>query len=283
MSDLAPKTAPAAGDRLAPAPPPAAESREPENEVKAPFLEHLEELRKRILRAVLGIVAGAVAVGVYAERIFRWIMDPVIKSLPAGQQQLHFTSYLEPFFVYLKVALYGGAFVSAPWILYQVWQFIAPGLYRKEKRVVVPFLACGTLLFYAGAAFCYFLVFPVAFPALANLAGADMVPVLTMKEQLGLVLAMLLGFGVVFELPVIIAFLSMIGVVTPQFLSRYRRHAMVANVALAAIITPTGDPFSLALMAVPMIVFYEVGILLARLVGKKPQPGPDAAKKPSAA
>ena len=199
-------------------------------------------------------------------------MKPVLMSLPEGQQQLHFTSYLEPFFVYLKVALYGGFFLAAPWVLFQLWQFVAPGLYRKEKKVVVPFLVFGTLLFYAGAAFCYFLVMPVAFPALAGIAGADMAPILTMKEQLGLVLAMILGFGIVFELPVIIAFLSMIGLVTPQFLSKYRRHAVVVNVALAAIITPTGDPFSLALMAVPMVVFYEIGILLARIVGKKPQP-----------
>jgi len=256
---------------------------EPENEVKAGFLEHLDELRKRLVKSMIGIAIGALAIGVFSETIFHYVMRPVLASLPEGQRQLHFTSYLEPFFVYLKVSLYGGLFLSAPWVLFQVWQFVAPGLYRKEKRMVVPFLFFGTVLFYVGAAFCYYLVMPVAFPALAGIAGADMSPILTMKEQLGLVLAMLLGFGVVFELPVIIAFLSLVGVVTPQFLSKYRRHAIILNVALAAVITPTGDPFSLGLMALPMIVFYEVGILVARVIGKKQPAQPTADEKPAPA
>jgi sec-independent protein translocase protein TatC len=154
---------------------------------------------------------------------------------------------------------------------------VAPGLYKREKRVVVPFLASGTTLFYAGGAFCYFLVMPYAFPALAGIAGEDMRPLLTMREQLTLVLAMLLGFGIIFEVPVVIAFLSMIGLVDARFLAKYRRHAIVVNVAVAALITPTGDPFNLALMAIPMIVFYEIGIVLARFLGKKKEPAADAA------
>ena len=134
---------------------------------------------------------------------------------------------------------------------------------------MIPFLLSGTLLFYAGAAFCYFAIMPFAFPALAAIAGEDMRPILTMSEQLTLVLAMMLGFGVVFEIPVIIAFLSMVGLVSPGFLAKYRRHAIVVNTLLAAIITPTGDPLNLALMAVPMCLFYEVGIILARILGKK--------------
>ncbi len=241
----------------------------PEEDAKQSFFEHLNELRKRLIRAVLGIAVGMAIVGWFCERIFRWVMLPVIHSLPADQQALHYTSYIEPFMVYLKVTLYGGIFAAAPYVLYQVWLFVAPGLYKRERKVVVPFLASGTLLFYAGAAFCYFLVMPAAFPALAAIAGADMKPILTMTEQLSLVLAMLLGFGIVFEVPVLIAFLSMVGLVSADFLAKYRRHAIVVNTALAAIITPTGDPFNLALMAVPMILFYEIGILLARVLGKK--------------
>jgi len=248
--------------------PPAAPA-EPEGDLKASFFDHLQELRKRLLRAVLGIAVGMAAVGAFSERIFRWVMLPVIHSLPQNQQQLHYTSYIEPFMVYLKVSLYGGVFAAAPYVLWQVWLFVAPGLYKRERRVVIPFLAFGTLLFYAGAAFCYRFVMPVAFPALAALAGDDMRPILTMTEQLSLVLAMLLGFGIVFEVPVIIAFLSMIGLVSADFLAKYRRHAIIVNVALAAIITPTGDPFSLALMALPMIFFYEIGVILARILGKK--------------
>jgi len=250
---------------------------EPEGEVRATFFEHLQELRKRLVRALLGIAIGMALVGYWADDLYRWLMRPVIRSLPESQQHLNYTSYLEPFMVYLKVALYGGVFVAAPWVLWQLWLFVAPGLYKREKKVVIPFLAFGTALFYAGAAFCYFLVMPYAFPALNAIAGADMVPILTMKEQLTLSLAMMLGFGVIFEVPVIIGFLSMVGLVSADFLARYRRVAIIANVALAAIITPTGDPFNLALMAVPMIVFYEIGVLLARVLGKKKAPEPEAA------
>jgi sec-independent protein translocase protein TatC len=251
---------------------------EPENEVRATFFEHLQELRKRLVRALLGVAVGMALVGYWSDDMYRWLMRPVIKSLPDGQRHLNYTSYLEPFMVYLKVALYGGIFAAAPYVLYQVWLFIAPGLYKREKRVVVPFLAFGTALFYSGAAFCYFLVMPYAFPALNAIAGADMIPLLSMREQLTLTLAMMLGFGVVFEVPVIIAFLSMIGLVTADFLAKYRRIAVIANVVLAAIITPTGDPFNLALMAVPMILFYEIGVILSRILGKKKAPEPAAAE-----
>jgi len=197
-------------------------------------------------------------------------MDPVLASLPESQQTLQYTSYVEPLMVYLKVALYGGIFAAAPWVLFQVWLFIAPGLYKKEKRVVVPFLFWGTLLFYSGAWFCFRWVIPAAFPAMLAIAGdATMVPMLSISEQLGLVMALLLGFGVVFEVPVIIAFLSMVGLVSVEFLVKYRRHAMIVNTLLAAVITPTGDPLNLAMMAVPMCLFYEVGIVLARFLGKK--------------
>jgi sec-independent protein translocase protein TatC len=241
----------------------------PEGEVRASFFQHLTELRIRLVRALMGLGIGFVIAGYFSERIFRFVMQPVLDSLPEGQRALNYTSYLEPFLVYLKVAIYGGLFIAAPWILFQLWLFIAPGLYKREKKVVIPFVATGTLLFYCGLAFTYFLVMPYAFPALAAIAGPDMKPLLTMREQLSLVLAMMLGFGVVFEIPVIVAFLAMIGVVTPEFLAKYRRHAIIVNVIVAALITPTGDPFNLALMAIPMIVFYEVGIIAARIVGKK--------------
>ncbi len=263
----------------APAPelPPAAP--EPENEVKLSFMDHLRELRKRLGRALIGVVVGMALVGGFVERIFHGLMQPVLDSLPEKQRALHYTSYIEPLMVYLKVALYGGIFVAVPWVLYQLWQFVAPGLYRKEKRVVVPFLVSGTALFYLGAVFCYFVIMPAAFPAMAAIASdQSLAPVLTMGEQLSLVLGMLLGFGIVFEVPVVIAFLSMIGLVDWRWLAKYRRIAIVVNVTVAAIITPTGDPLNLAFMAVPMILFYEIGIILARILGKKKAEASAAAK-----
>jgi sec-independent protein translocase protein TatC len=251
------------------APAPTDAAAPPEGEVRASFFDHLKELRVRLVRALLGVAVGVAVAGWFSERIFRFVMQPVLDSLPEKERTLNYTSYLEPFLVYLKVALYGGLFLAAPWVLYQLWVFIAPGLYKREKKVVIPFVAIGTALFYAGVSFAYFVIMPYAFPALASIAGPDMKPLLTMREQLTLVLAMMLGFGVVFEIPVIVAFLAMIGLVTPEFLTRYRRHAMIVNVLLAAILTPTGDPFNLLLMALPMILFYEVGIIAARIVGKK--------------
>ena len=241
----------------APAPqlPPASE---PDGEVKHTFYEHLKDQRVRLLRALLGVAVG---------------MAPVRAALPEGRQVLVYTSAIEPMMVYIKVAMYGGVFVAAPWVLWQLWLFIAPGLYKREKKVVFPFLFWGTLLFYSGAAFCYLLVLPAAFPAMLAFAeDATLAPMLSLSEQLSLVLAMLLGFGVVFEVPVVIAFLSMIGLVHWKTLAKYRRIAILVNVVAAAIITPTGDPLNLALMAVPMIVFYEIGIVLARILGKKPAP-----------
>jgi len=251
---------------------------EPESEVKLTFLDHLRDLRKRIVRALLGVVVGMALVGAFVERIFHFLMEPVLDSLPEAQRALHYTSYIEPFMVYLKVAAYGGLFAAAPWVLWQVWLFVAPGLYKREKRVVFPFLFFGSLFFYAGATFCYFVIMPAAFEALAAFANdASLAPVLTMSAQLSLVLAMLLGFGIVFEVPVVMAFLAMTGVVNHRTLAKYRRYAIIGNVIGAAVITPTGDPLNLAFMAVPMILFYELGILLARLLGKKPAKA-DAAK-----
>jgi sec-independent protein translocase protein TatC len=252
-----------------PLPPPAA----PEGEVQLTFMDHLRDLRKRLTHALAGVALGMVATGFFVERIFHVLMDPVLASLPKEQQTLQYTNYVEPLMVYLKVALYGGIFLAAPWVLFQLWLFIAPGLYKREKKVVLPFLAFGTTLFYGGAAFCYFLVMPAAFPAMAAIASdASLRPMLTMSETLSLVLAMLLGFGVVFELPVIISFLSMIGLVSTETLAKHRRVAVIVNVAVAAIITPTGDPLNLAMMAIPMIVFYEIGVIASRFLGKKAAP-----------
>jgi sec-independent protein translocase protein TatC len=251
---------------------------EPESEVRLSFMEHLRDLRVRLTRALLGVLGGMVVVGGFVEQIFEWLMQPVREALPEGLK-LVFLNPVEPLMVYLKVAMYGGVFVAMPWVLFQLWLFVAPGLYKREKRVVIPFLTFGTLLFFTGAAFCRYVVMPPAFPAMLGIANADTLsPMLSMSATLGIVLAMLLGFGVVFEVPVVIAFLSMIGVVSAAGLAKFRRVAIIVNVVAAAIITPTGDPINLALMAVPMIVFYEVGIILARILGKKPAPEQAIAK-----
>jgi sec-independent protein translocase protein TatC len=208
-------------------------------------------------------------------------MAPVRAALPAGKQTLVYTSAIEPMMVYIKVAVYGGLFLAAPWVLFQVWRFVTPVLGKRERKLAFPFVFWGTVLFYGGWVFCYYVVMPQAFPAMLSFASpGTLSPVLSLSQQLSLVMAMLLGFGIVFEVPVVIAFLAMIGLVNWRFLKKYRRHAIVVNVTLAAIITPTGDPLNLALLAVPMILFYEVGIVLARVLGKPRASELPAVKEP---
>ncbi|RMG15933.1 MAG: twin-arginine translocase subunit TatC [Deltaproteobacteria bacterium] len=242
-----------------------------EDGLKLTFTEHLEELRRRLIYSLVAITATTTAAFVFAEEIFRWLMNPVVEALPEDSSKLVYTSALEKFFVYLKVALYAGIFLAVPFVLFQIWRFVAPGLYRRERRIALPFVIFGTVMFVAGGAFCYYVVLPNAFRFLLEFGGAAdwTTPMLTLKEQLSLVLMLELAFGVVFEIPLVIAFLALVGLVKASTLARYRRHAILGVTIAAAGLTPTGDPFNLALMAVPMYLFYEVGILLAWLIGKR--------------
>jgi sec-independent protein translocase protein TatC len=202
-------------------------------------------------------------------------MLPVLAALPPGQQKLHPTAIMERFTVYLKVGLYAGIFLAAPVLLWQFWKFISPGLVAKEKRYAVPFVVVGSVFFVAGGLFCYFVILP---PALSYLVGTMgdtddsqwIEPWLSMNDQLTFVLALELAFGLIFELPLILTLLSMLGLVTGKWLAEKRRYAILINTVLAAVITPTGDPLNMTLMALPMIAMYEVGIIGARIFGKKP-------------
>ena len=250
-------------------PEPAAPGKGPEDDIHLTLREHLIELRKRLKWALIWLVVGFGACYHWAEAIFGILMEPIYKALPEGGKELHFSSSVEPFFIYLKVALYAGLFLASPFILWQVWAFIAPGLYRKEKKAILPLVACATLFFAGGAVFCYLVILPPAFDFLIHSAGPRITPVLMMDDQLGLVMMLIIAFGLIFELPLVMTFLGMIGLVDYKFFSKYRRHAIVLNTIVAAVVTPTGDPFNLALMAVPMVLCYELGILGSWIFGKK--------------
>ena len=252
-------------------PKPVAPGEGPEDDLHLTLREHLLELRKRLKWALLFLGLGFAASYHWSIPIFHFLMRPVLAALPEGEKSLHFSSSVEPFFIYLKVGLYAGLFLALPAILWQVWAFVAPGLYRRERRTILPFVAAATLFFISGAAFCYGVILQPAFDFLINSAGPDIKPVLMMDTQLSLVMTLLLAFGIIFELPLVLTFLSMVGIVDHKFLSKYRRHAIVLNVILAAIITPTGDPVNLALMAIPMVLCYELGIIGARIFRKKDQ------------
>jgi sec-independent protein translocase protein TatC len=253
-------------------PKPAVAPESPEDDVQLSLRDHLIELRKRLKWAVIWLLAGFCATYYWSQQIFHFMMRPIFAALPEGEKALHFSSSVEPFIIYLKVGLYAGLFVASPLIFWQIWMFVAPGLYRRERRKVAPFVISATVFFVGGAAFAYLVILPPAFQFLINSAGPDITPVLMMDEQLGLVMMLLLAFGIIFELPLILTLLSMMGIVDYKFLSKYRRHAIVVNVIVAAFVTPTGDPFNLALMAVPMMVCYELGVLGARIFHKKDTP-----------
>lgn len=241
-----------------------------EPEVRLSLTEHLEELRVRVKWAVVSIIGGVVVCYGFSEWIFHWLMTPVFDALPEGDKQLVFTSAIEPLWVYLKVGAYAGLFASSPLVLWQAWKFIAPGLYSSERRLAAPFVVLGTAFFVAGGAFCRYAILPFAFGYLVGeFTTVNLRAMLTMQEQLSLVLTLVLAFGIIFELPLILTMLARLGLVKSSFLTKYRRWAIVFNTVLAAIITPTGDPFNLALMAIPLMICYELGVLGAKLVEKK--------------
>jgi sec-independent protein translocase protein TatC len=253
-------------------PKPAEAPEAPEDDVQLSLRDHLIELRKRLKWALIWLLLGFGATYYWSQQIFHFMMLPIFAALPEGEKALHFASSIEPFFIYLKVGLYAGLFVASPFIFWQIWMFVAPGLYRRERRKVAPFVIAATVFFVGGAAFCYWVVLPPAFQFLINAVGPDIKPVLMMDQQLGLVMMMLLAFGIIFELPMVLTLLSMMGIVDYKFLSKYRRHAIIVNVIVAAFVTPTGDPFNLALMALPMMVCYELGVIGARIFHKKDTP-----------
>ncbi len=241
---------------------------EPENESgKMSFLEHLDELRKRLVHIAAYIGIGFVACWFFSRPIYNFLALPLTRVLPPGTK-LAFTNVTDVFTVYMKVAFVAGIFLTSPLILYEVWKFIAPGLYRKEKRYVVPFLVSSVFLFVLGGVFCYLVILPAAFKFLIGL-GSSFTPVIKIDEYLDLTNMMLLGFGLIFEMPVIVAFLSLFGLISAKFLWDKFQYSIVGIVTLAAIISPTTDVFNLLIWSAPMILLYLVSIGVAAILGSR--------------
>ncbi len=242
---------------------------------KQPFLSHLEELRKRLVVCAIGVGAGFVIAYIFAERLFQLLVAPLKAVMPEGDQ-LIFTNLPEMFFAYIKVAFIAGIMAASPLIFYQLWMFIAPGLYRKEKKMAIPFVISSTILFVGGALFGYFVVFPFGFKFFIGFSNEYVKALPSVKQYFSFSMKLLFAFGVVFELPVIIFFLSKMGIVTPQFLRQKRKYAILLTFALAAILTPP-DVITQCMMAGPLIVLYEIGILVSRIAQKKKE-GRETAK-----
>jgi sec-independent protein translocase protein TatC len=232
------------------------------------LIDHLIELRSRLLRAVAGLMIVVVALLPFAEKLYNHLASPLIRKLPAGG---HFiaTEVAGGFFVPVKVAFFAALFVSAPWLLYQAWSFVAPGLYQREKRLALPLLASAVALFYAGCAFAYFLVLPSVFGFLTKFTPEVVQMTPDLGKYVDFVLVIFLAFGASFELPVALVILVLLGWVTPKQLSDWRGYAVVAIFVVAAIITPP-DVVSQLMLAVPMMALYEAGIIASRFVAPKP-------------
>ena len=233
-------------------------------------LEHLGELRQRITWSLVSVLVGLLVTIPFSKQVMEYLARPVRKT----GNKLVFLSPTEAFWVQMKIALIAGLFVAAPAILWQVWRFVAPGLYQHEKKYAAPFVIIGSLLFIGGGAFALFVVVPHAIAFLLSFGTADLVPMISIGSYMDFALKFTLAFGLVFELPLAITLLARMGVVTPKTLAKNRKYAVLGAFVVAAILTPTPDMFNQALMAGPLIILYEVGIIAARILGRARKPAP---------
>ena len=234
---------------------------------KMPFTGHLEELRKRLVICFIAIGIGFIISYGFKEKIFHYLTIPLISAMQADDK-LIFTGLPEAFFTYLKVSLLSGLMLSAPVILYQFWMFVAPGLYDKERKLLIPIVLLSSFFFVGGALFGYFIVFPFGFKFFLGFATETIRPLPSMREYLSFSSKLLLAFGLVFELPLIITFLARLGIVTVEFLKKNRKYAILLFFVVAAILTPP-DVVTQIMMAFPLMALYEISILGARVFGKK--------------
>ena len=227
-----------------------------------PFLDHVEELRWRIIKSIVAVAVMGLIAFVFADYIFKFI------TIPLGDIKLHFTEITGSFYAYLKISFFSGIFGGLPIVAYQVWKFVAPGLYRKEKVMITPIVAWSTILFLGGAAFCFFIVLPFALKFLISYGEEFMTPIITVTSYISFAGLLLIAFGLAFQLPVVGYFLGKIGLVTPRILGKGRPYAIIVFLIGAAILTPP-DVFTQVVLAGPMYLLYEVTIIIVRITGRK--------------
>ena len=244
------------------------------DEKKLPLTSHLQELRKRLILSFIAIGVGFVICYTFADSIFNVLAAPLTDILKAQGGTLIFISVAEAFFTYMKVAFIASVILTSPFILYQIWAFVAPGLYQKEKKYVIPFVLGGSLFFALGVLFGYKVAIPVGFRFLLGY-GTDIIkPMPSMKEYLSFSIKFLLAFGLVFEFPVVLVLLAKIGIIDAKMLARQRKYAILLIFIVAAAVTPSPDLISQVVMALPLMALYELSILLSRIFGKKSAPIP---------
>lgn len=233
------------------------------------FLEHLDELRKRLIRCVIGIAVGVIVAFVFINRIFRFVLLPLYERLPEGSTFIT-TEGPEYFMLYLKVGLLAGLFISMPYSLWQLWLFVAPGLYAHEKRYAIPFVALASTFFFIGSGFAHYIAFPWTWQFFVDFSHSEFVAFMPkIGPTFSLYVKVLLGFGAIFQMPTLVFFLARMGVVTAGFLVKNTKYAILIIFVLAAVLSPGGDVTSQMLMAGPMLVLYGVSILIAWIVAPR--------------
>ncbi|MEO8499700.1 MAG: twin-arginine translocase subunit TatC [Vicinamibacteria bacterium] len=236
-------------------------------EARMSFLDHLEELRSRLMKALIALAVGFGVAWNYHEEIFHFMVGPLHRFDP--KIRLIATTPTETIMLYMKMSFFVGIFIAAPYLLYQVWAFISPGLYTHEKGYVWPFVLFGTIFFVAGAAFGHYVLFPIALGFLGGFGGADVEFLPRVTEYYDFYSWFLLSLGLVFQLPVVILVLARIGLVTAGFLLRQFKWAVLLSFIIAAFVTPTPDVVNQTLLALPMIGLYLLGVVVAAIFGKK--------------
>ena len=255
-----------------------AETAPPEDQKEQPLVSHLVELRDRVLRAVGVILVVFVLLMNWSNDIYTFVAEPLIASLPEGLTMIS-TGVMDPFFAPFKLTFMVAFFISIPFVLHQAWAFISPGLYRNEIRVTFPILVSSVILFYVGLAFCYYVVLGFLFQFFIE-SAPDIIKVTPdIKSYLDFVLKLFFAFGVIFEIPVATVLLVMSGVTTPQDLGAKRAYVVIGCFVVGMFLTPP-DPFSQSMLAIPMWMLFEVGILASRLV-YKPDPDEDSGTRES--
>jgi len=243
------------------------EDKEHSEDHKMSLTEHLVELRKRLTRSLIALGIGFAGCYYYKDSIFDIVTRPLTQVLPKNSY-LIYTGLTEAFFTYMKVAFFASLIITSPFILYQIWKFIAPGLLPKEKKYVVPFVISSSILFITGVLFGYFIALPPAFEFFVSFNNQYLQAMLSFKDYLSLFVTFLLGFGLSFELPIFIFFLTKLGIVNAKILSKQRRYAVLLIFVVAAILTPSPDALSQILMALPLMFLYEVSIFVSKFAEK---------------
>ena len=238
-----------------------------ERDEKKPLMGHLEELRKRLIASAVGVGVCFAVTYAFSEKLFTLLAQPLKTHLPEGDR-LVFTNLPEMFFVYIKTALVSALLMAAPFIFYQVWMFVAPGLYRNEKRYVFPFVFFSTILFVGGALFGYFIVFPFGFRFFLGFANEYIQALPSVKQYFSLSIKLLLGFGLIFELPIVAFFLGRMGVISAELMRNQRKYAILLLFVVSAILTPP-DVITQFMMAGPLWVLFEISVIIVQVAGKK--------------